>query len=864
MKKSEKLLEAIGTIDERHLPDPNEIFDIQSGEDVGEEAELRFSGDYREKRLPLRAALIPALLTAAAVAVGIALKYYPIPTEPDYNTFEATETTPSLTEEDNPTAPSGTTAGTLFEGTELAPLDLIGYYIDEEGKHRIDFSYWQKSDDFNLFREYFFGTWENAEQIFGEEFPLFVIDDSEKAFLMNSKTSWRFTGFYRISENVLAFTLNSSHETIVFWVDTNEPKTMYADSVIVNNLIYYNQDFNNSKPKVITKTDVPPNEPEENFLSIYKLYEISRDYGIDFNMLMYIEYDTYIELENKKISETLSHDDWYQFYPVYLVSEASDKLKFKTRIGRSVYESIDTKLDAEYTIEKSGEAWTRTVEITLSDGKIDTQTDNGFLNESALAALELLDYYIDIGGHYQAGSDNWKASEDYALFRKYFFGVWESELSYGNDESKDRLVIDDSEKATIMTDHNIWFGGQFYETKNNVLVFINGSVEGSIMYWIDTDKPDTLYSVCGGIGDYNWIYSNNRGLCLDVPELTKSDEQPNEPTDGFLSMYRIYEMAYKYGIDIEMLTDIEYPERIGLVHDAYANFYPVYLVSEESDKIVLKTILWNYYYEDQSSAINADCTIEKINGEWKRTVILTLPDGTTVSLETADTEKEQPDDQESETLTEETTAVPSETSAETTNEPVSDPPAAENNGSSELIVHKFHIGSDEHMDGCFPVEYNGIVYNYDFVNGSYIIDADNNITHRGTYGEEQLDPEYELDALLMNFKELEYVGKVDIRALNWSSEYDTEYADIYKHGDNLIFIFNFFIPTQEVLFCRGYFGFEFTLEEDRRMKEDRSSIKDILAEHGIDPNIFYDAVMFEKGDLRWTYEYEEVYSIIKE
>lgn len=940
MKKSEKLLEAIGAIDERHLPDPNEIFDIQSGEDVGEEAEMRFSGDYQGKRLPFRAALIPALLTAAAVAVGVALKYYPILTEPEY-TFETAETTSSLTKENVPATPSGTTAGTLFEGTELAPLDLIGCYIDEEGHYRIDIYNWQKSDDFDLYRKYFFGTWENNLGVFGKYIPLYVIDDSEKAFLINNR-GWRFTGFYKISENVLAFAINDNAEVEIFWMDINYPDIMYADDLNGGH-----DDIENWKPNILTKTDSPINEPEENFLSIYKLYEMSRDYGIDFDMLVDIEYDTdiyigddsYFVTHDGMVWAKLLHDDWYQFYPVYLVSEAPDRLEFKTRIGNIMYDNseidaeytivkingkwsrnvkltlsdgstvtlsdddaphpnetdlsalelldyyideeghyrandadwklsddydlfrkyffgewegsfafaddsskqermiiddslksynmtesgiffstyyevnshvlafitggiegssiqwIDTdhpdtmymvwgglgennwlwsrddngrmsspkvytltktdalpnepedgflsifrlreisrdygididmlldieyetniyigddpdfvtqngmvwaflahnqsfqfypvylvseapnklefktrigngmykrpedfEADAEYTLEKTSGGWKRTVILTLHDGSTVTLSDDiaPFPKETALSVLELLDYYIDDQGHYQAGVDQWKASENYNLFRKYFFGTWESGFSYDKFDGKQkRIVIDDSEQSTVVTDNDIWFSGMFYETKDNVLVFINGGVAGATMYCLDINAPDTMYVVLGGIGEHNFILSDNEGNPY-VYSLIKTDKQPNEPTDGFLSIYRIYEMAYKYGIDIEMLTDIHYSEALGLVHDAHANFYPVYLVFEESDKIVLKTILWNYYYEDQSSAIDADCTIEKINGKWTRTVILTLPDGTTVHLETADTEKEQPDDQESETLTAETAAA---------------------------------------------------------------------------------------------------------------------------------------------------------------------------------------------------------------
>ena len=885
MKKSEKLLEAIGAIDERHLPDPNELLDIQNVEDAGEEAEMRFSDDYQGKRLPLRAAVIPALLTAAAVAVGIALKYYPIPTEPDY-TFESSETTSSLTEADNPTSPSGTTAGTLFEGTELAPLDLIGCYIDEEGHYRANDADWKLSDDYELFRKYFFGEWEGSFTFVDRsKRDLLIIDDSLKSYNMADHNSILYK-YYEVNDHVLAFFTGGVEGTSILWIDTDNPDTMYTTwgGVGENNWLWSRDDDGRmSSPKVytLTKTDAPPNEPEDGFLSIFRLREISRDYGIDIDMLVDIEYETdfyigdnsYFVTQNGVLREKLYHDDRYQFYPVYLVSEAPDKLEFKTRIGNIMYSHLEGfEANAEYTLEKTSAGWKRTVLLTFSDGSTVTLAAAKPLPEKeAFSALELLAYYIDGEGNYRTDESQWRTTQDYELFRKYFFGTWGNEFSDNYSSWWEHMVIDDSEQSSVMTEKYDWYSGLFYEVNDRTLAFVYNNINGSSVCWIDTDNPDTMYYTYGHLSAGNSVTIPFFYNGLEIYALPKTDKAPNEPENGFLSIFKIYEMSYKYGIDLEMLTDIKYSDDSGtfsVQHNGNVDFYPIYLVSEASDKIVLKTVLrdnYNYFYEDQSKAAEADYTIEKINGKWTRTVILTLPDGTTVPLETADTEKEQPDDQEIETVTTETAAVPSETSAETTTEPVSAPPAAEANGSSELIVHRFDIASDSHMDGCFPVEYDGIVYNYYFVNGSYIIDADNNITHRGTYGEEQLDPEYELDALLMNFEELEYVGKVDIRALNWSSDYDTEYADMYKHGDNLIFLFNFFIPTQEVLFCRGYFGFEFTIKENQRLIEDRSSIRDILAEHGIDydPSIFYDAVMFTKGELRWTYEYEDVYSIIK-
>lgn len=237
-----------------------------------------------------------------------------------------------------------------------------------------------------------------------------------------------------------------------------------------------------------------------------------------------------------------------------------------------------------------------------------------------LSPLELLGCYIDGDGHYQADSSEWKVSEDYDLYRKYFFGTWEGKFSFVLGGPYESLVIDDSELATLMTDQNCWFGDSFYEVNDHVLAFISGSIAGSSIHWIDTDDPDTMYIVWGGLGEHNWIYSDNGGY-PNIFSLTKTDKAPNEPKNGFLSIYKLREKARDYGIDLEMLTDIHYPESPvpNLCHDTYANFYPVYLVSEAPDKLVLKIVVWNYYCEPDE-AIEAICTIEKKNGEWVRTI----------------------------------------------------------------------------------------------------------------------------------------------------------------------------------------------------------------------------------------------------
>lgn len=633
MKKNEKLLEIIGNIDERHLPDPREVFNIIEN-DVGQEAEMQLSSAYK-RRFPLKAVALAASLIAAAAGFVIVLKNYPIPvddpTEPIY-----TSETSKFDDVSEPTEVDRTAETTMKSESvacEFFPLDFIGYYIDDEGNYRFNADNWQESDDYDLFRKYFFGEWESDEGLIINKYPFYIMDDSEKAFIAN-EFIWHFGTFYKVSDSVFAYTLIADAESLLFWLDINEPGIMYRESYNGNYLFGYL--FEDHKTGILTKTDTPVNQPENNYISAIRLLEISKHYGIDMAMLTDIRYYTDVLYENKEISIYLTHNRWYSSYPVYLVSEAQDKLELKTQIGNGYYPELE-ELDAEYTIEKIGAEWKRTVRVTLWDGSVVTLDDNS--NKSYLSALELLDYYIDEEGHFQAGYYKWKASDDYSLFRKYFFGVWLGVWSdhypyYGGDfgEKIDReYIIDDSEQSTDATNRNIWYSGNFFQAKDSVLVFIIGGVDGSTIYWIDTDDPDTLYSVRGGIGRYNFIISESDNGYPDVLRLTKTDKPINEPENGFLSAYRIYEMSRDHGIDIEMLTDIEYSEKPGYAHNAYACFYPIYLVSEAQDKIVLKTILWNHYF-DEEDKIDAEYTIEKIDGKWKRTVELTLPEGETVTL----------------------------------------------------------------------------------------------------------------------------------------------------------------------------------------------------------------------------------------
>lgn len=244
-------------------------------------------------------------------------------------------------------------ANSLTLPEKADPLDLLGCEISQDGEYLIDIGNWQQSEDFDLFRQYFFGTWESSGNALTEEM---VIDDSEKAFLVGN-TSFRFQDFYAIGENVLAFVMQGNAESELFWLDTDFPDTMYYEPYNGNWL--YDAGGNNHQTAVYSRTAAPINAPEESFLSIYRLREISRDYGIDIDMLLNIEYN------DKNSGEMLLHDDWYQFYPTYLLSEEPNRLVLKTTVGNVMAETEE--IEVTCTIEKADGVWTRTEEFAVSD-----------------------------------------------------------------------------------------------------------------------------------------------------------------------------------------------------------------------------------------------------------------------------------------------------------------------------------------------------------------------------------------------------------------------------------------------------------------------------------------------------------------
>ena len=109
------------------------------------------------------------------------------------------------------------------------------------------------------------------------------------------------------------------------------------------------------------------------------------------------------------------------------------------------------------------------------------------------------------------------------------------------------------------------------------------------------NEPDTMYWAGGSAGkEPNGIYLYD-GI-PNIAEFSRTDKEINEPENGYLSVIRQRELAAEHDFPLGLITDIvtEY-NNITINHDARYYAYPVYLLSEADDKIVLRTTLGKMY-----------------------------------------------------------------------------------------------------------------------------------------------------------------------------------------------------------------------------------------------------------------------------
>lgn len=500
---------------------------------------------------------------------------------------------PVLTTAAKETAQSAEESRPIFACEEdRAAFELLGDYTAEHSAYpnrhvelHVSGKDWELSEDYELFRKYFFGAWEKD----GQETPL-VIDDSESAWFAKNCHSDFFMDFYKVGEDVLVFQTGGSAGGTLYWLDKNEPETLYgadgAPGGSPNGIIAGEDGF--PHVGVLHKNDTAPNEPANNYLSVFRLREMAQKHGIDYGLL--------VDVELEAVPWT-GHDSKYYFYPMYLVSEADDRIEIATQAGDVYSYTVDIGI----LLEKADGEWVRTVEAAEE------------FSLTGSAAYQLIGVYWDDENGICADFGSIPTPEDYDLFRQYFFGVWDSPDGY----LPRSLTLDDSENLNFA---GRGYFGEFYQPGDRVIAFTLLTNADAHVFWLDMDNPDVMYaapcSMENNVGCFTY-----REITSDAHILKRNAAAPGEPADEFLSIFKLHEMAHNYGMDFDLLTKIDCGMIDGIyyLHSAAYDFYPMYLVSEADGKIVIRTTVGNFG-ETDIEPIHVICTFEKADGEWVRTV----------------------------------------------------------------------------------------------------------------------------------------------------------------------------------------------------------------------------------------------------
>ncbi len=302
-------------------------------------------------------------------------------------------------------------------------------------------------------------------------------------------------------------------------------------------------------------------------------------------------------------------------------------------IGSGLY-IMRYEIDDEYAVTVGGVPTEKPWYIRLIYGKDESVfsiTDNGaegfdefvektgyqyeFESFEEVSPFDLLgDCYEGQDGLFHVSAENWTVCEDYDLFREYFFGVW------GED-----YIIDDSEKDWVAASRSMYFDN-FYKVNDNVLAVVYHGSAGGELRWLDMRNPNVFYEAYGDIGDFPHGFPKNEDGSPIVFAINKTSDETNEPEYGYLSKYRLKELSKEYGIPLETLTDIEIQtEKGALYHDSKYNFYPMYLVFEADNRLVINTEA-RAPYGDDGDLISL--VFEKFTGKWERTVDFKWTDST--------------------------------------------------------------------------------------------------------------------------------------------------------------------------------------------------------------------------------------------
>ena len=250
----------------------------------------------------------------------------------------------------------------IDNGADFSALDLLGMFINENeteirSRYCIDTSKWEELDDYELFREIFFGNWGYGTMTYGDMGEM-EIDDSRVCHLFFH--GYRFLGFYRISENVYGFKITDMVGFNLLWIDRTRPNTIYREVFMTNVDTHYSFPYRNDITNYQTPYAIKINndiyDPDNGFMSVFKLKEMAKKYGIDYSAIVNIH------MSNSDASVAVAHDDVYSFHEMYLISESDDKIVLETLLSDTWMKS-DMLIPVVCTFEKKDGKWMKNVEV---------------------------------------------------------------------------------------------------------------------------------------------------------------------------------------------------------------------------------------------------------------------------------------------------------------------------------------------------------------------------------------------------------------------------------------------------------------------------------------------------------------------
>lgn len=320
-----------------------------------------------------------------------------------------------------------------------------------------------------------------------------------------------------------------------------------------------------------------------------------------------------IDYDDAKDREYLNDTDNYGFYDIVVKNVGGEYV---------VTSCVDLNDPQAFAFKKHGLFFhagmvnkTLITNPAVKPSKVDMTPD-----KAEGTALEMLGNIIeDDGDVVRISDESWTVSNDYDLFREYFFGLWGNRINW-------TIEISDAESQNFYYKLNNFFE-DFYTVGDNVLAFVIGGSAGVVTYWIDKNDPDVMYYSDGNVGGAPEGFWRNSYGQLFIGKLYKEAAHAPEPENGYCSVFRLREIADTLGFDRGLLTDFEelYPDTgiIKVKHDTQYYFYPVYLLEGSKGYMEFRTTVGNPYEPDLDKEIVY--SVEEINGEWVRTILSETP-----------------------------------------------------------------------------------------------------------------------------------------------------------------------------------------------------------------------------------------------